>query len=130
MLRVRVHEDFRRLDQIDRTIGPNTQRKTEQVVNLIVKDIHESWSPVSPSPWGQAPAVVSGDLDRSVNREPTPRDPRGRFTSERDGAFYVIRVDEEYAGVLENDPRYNRPFLEPALERAAAIFPIAYRDII
>ncbi len=131
MLTLKFYEksNWRTMIRVEKDIADRVSEGVKATAEAIVEDIRKSWSSVSPSAMGAAPAVVSEVLDSSVVVDDQGRDSLGRFTS-KDTAAYYIRVDTEesdpggynYAMALE-DPEYlDRPFLAPALDRAEGYF--------
>lgn len=121
MMNVQIRKDFRGIDhylgtEFKRDIGNATQESAMQIVT----DIRGSWSGQSPSSPGNPPAVVSGELDRSIKVK-EGRDVAGRFATTENAVSYAITVESDYGAALEfGDPSKNlapRPFLRPALFR-------------
>jgi hypothetical protein len=128
MLKASVKTNFSRGIAYEKKVIRGIDPTTREIADSIVKDIRASWSPESPSEYGTAPAKVSGDLDRSIKRSSTGRTGRGTYTTHANAVAYEVTAGVPYAGVLEDGYLF-RPFFEPALERAAAIFELVYRRI-
>lgn len=129
---------FRGIKKFHKTairIEENKKRKADSLVDeaatILVNDIRSHWSSSAPSSKGNAPAVVTGNLDSSVKKDRTPRDVLGRFAKGKNVSMQFVRIDTadgnnpqgrgNYAPVLENE--MDRPFLEPAIKRISAIYP-------
>lgn len=127
MLRATVKLDLSRMNAYEHKIERGLDPTTRDIANSILSDIRASWSPESPSVPGEPPAVVTGRLDRSGQVEKTGRSSTGRFASHGSATAYIIRFRAPYGAILED--YMNRPFFEPALERASFVYDIAYRRL-
>lgn len=99
--------------------------KTKTVAEWLATRIKSNWSGSSPSAIGQPPAIVTGELDRSI--KVYKRDDLGRFSTADNMVAWSVNIETDYAGALENteyNPKvgYNRPFLEPAIQDAETVF--------
>lgn len=121
MMSVQIRKNFSGIDhylssEFNRDIGNVTQEAAMD----IVADIRGSWSGQSPSSPGNPPAVVTGELDRSIKVK-EGRDIAGRFATTDNAVSYAIVVESDYGAALEfGDPSKNlapRPFLRPAIFR-------------
>lgn len=128
MIKATVKMDFSKGVAYEKKVDRGLNMTTREIADAVVKDIRESWSDESPSAYGEAPAKVTGTLDRSVKRQKTGRTGRGTYTSHDQAVAYVVEVKAPYAGILEDGYLF-RPFFEPALLRASALFEIAYRRL-
>lgn len=129
-LKLKERDNFKTMLKIEAKLYEQVGEGVLDTANAIVADIRSAWSGSSPSARGSAPAVVTGLLDSSVKVDEQGRDLLGRFTNPDNAQVRYIRVDTEdgepggynYAEALE-DPNYlDRPFLAPALERAAGYY--------
>lgn len=130
MITAKVITNLRGLDKIDREVPKRVESKVTDVARYIVSDVTSSfYQGAAPSPVGGPPAIVTGELRDSAKIEPA-RDRRGRFSYGK-----VIKYDTDYAGALETadyNPsryRYNRPFLQAAVERAESMFLMGWEGI-
>jgi len=128
MMKATVRTDFSKGYAYEKKVERGLDMTTREIADAIVNDIRASWSEESPSAYGEAPAKVTGTLDRSVKREKTGRTGRGTFTSHGNAIAYAIDIKAPYAGILEDGPLF-RPYFEPALIRASALYAIAYRRL-
>lgn len=127
MLRAYMRSDLSGLNKLEAQLPSRLESTVREGAEMVVRDIRASWSPNSPSPVGQPPAVVTGDLDASIQAKPSKRTGGGQFA--REGVYYVIEAGARhrgtyYAPLLENTEyappsSYDRPFLTPAMERIA-----------
>lgn len=130
MLRWHLRSDLSGMDRADRKIMNGAREGSRTVAQAIVTDIRGSWSSSSPSDPGGPPAKVSGDLDSTVRA--SQQDERGRFASAENAVIWSVAAGDpnrrtgthpdgvNYARILEED--MNRPFMLPAIERAANYF--------
>jgi len=111
---------------------------TRKGAEALRKDIRDNWSSHSPSPLHSPPAVVTGNLDSSVIVEKVGRDILGRYADRKNTSVHFVHINTEdgknpgsrgnYAEALEK--KYQRPFIEPAVERLRADFPrLAKREL-
>lgn len=137
MINIRIKADLRNLDFLERVIGDRTTSACEVAANALVDDIRRNWSPSAPSSPGKPPAVVTGNLDSSVQAKKQGRDELGRFASRENASVWFVSVDTEegsnpndrgqYAAVLEYG--MDREFVAPAIERVRENFPFFFKDI-
>jgi hypothetical protein len=135
-LNMRVRLDHSGTIRAERKALRVADATTREIAQYIVEDIRSSWSAQSPSNVGSPPAVDTGNLDSSVKLERTGRDERGRFANAANTAVHFVRIDTtqgsnpggrgQYAAALEDPDYFNRPYMRPAVERAAEHFGIAY----
>jgi hypothetical protein len=123
-------QDFRLMTRIERSL-PGAQNKTaRETANAIKTDIRSNWHHSSPAPTEGPPGIQSGTLDKSIFIDKADRTAKGIFAKKGEGYVYLT-VDTEKAGserfygVAINDPDNvpwgNRPFFEPAFERAGFV---------
>ncbi len=131
MITMKVVKDLSVLDRIDKQIGARVEATTDSVADRIVENIHQNWSPTSPSSPGERPAVVTGTLDLSVQKEKTGRGPGGKFAAGKDTFIRVIHVSAPYADILEHGSvnMLPRPFVLPAVLDEADNLAADYREI-
>lgn len=105
-----VKLNTKRLDEMLRENPDKAAKATEIAADLVVNDIRGHWSGSSPSSPGNAPAVVSGALDASINSEKV---------SGGNHPVYVVTAGAEHAGYLEKGTKNmaKRPFIYPAVRR-------------
>lgn len=137
MLQVRIKRDLRGLDKMERDVPPRVNAAVKGAAEALAQDIMDNWSPNSPSPEGQPPAIKTGNLDSSVKVEPTGRDEQGRFATTADAKVWFVQIKTsegddpqgrgEYAGIVEE--KNNRPYVEPAIARVRAVFSHFFRRI-
>ncbi len=125
MLRATVKSDLSRMDAYERKIDRLLEPTVSEITDAIIEDIRTSWSPESPSPVGSPPAVVTGDLDRSIQKEKQGRTAGGQFAKTGEAVTFVIKAGVPYSGILET--YLDRPFFEPAFDRAALIFDVGFK---
>ncbi len=121
--------NFRMLIRVEDKLIKQLSNGIEEQANMIVADIRSSWSASSPSAGGSPPAVVSGVLDASVTAEKQGRSLIGRFMG-KDAEVWYVRVDTSenddrgasYGAALEDPDYLNRPYVAPALDRAAGTY--------
>ena len=103
----------------------------DEAVFVLIKDIQSSWSASSPSSPGQAPAVVTGTLNDSVQAEAPGRGADGRFNS-GNSVIRAVKVKAFYAPYLEQgtSKMAARPFMLPAVKRLESIYPMLARKNI
>lgn len=118
--------NWRTMVRIEDLLKGSMDDAVEEMANIIKEDVQSSWSGASPSAVGSPPAVVTGVLDDGVRVERTGRNAQGQFA--KNGSVRFIQFDTsasgdgQYAGILEDPDALNRPFIEPAMERASALF--------
>jgi hypothetical protein len=86
-------------------------KTVKDAAHEIVKDIRDSWSSSSPSSPGNPPAVVTGELDRSMGVE---RVGIGVFKIGASNEIALKALSLEYG----TQNMAARPYLRPALRRA------------
>lgn len=128
MLKTQVRLDMSKGDAYEKKVVNGLELTTNDLADAIIEDIRNNWSPESPSAWGMAPAKVTGNLDRSLLKT-QGRAASGRFAAPGDAVSITIRSDAPYSGILESEDGLNRPFFEPAFERASFVFDISYRKL-
>lgn len=123
MIRVNFRVDTSILDRGLRNILPNISADLDSLTNDVVTYLHQNWSKSSPSDPGNPPAIVTGALDKSVRKESSGRDIRGRFASKENSVAWFIRVGDGtawYAADLQEGRDSTnlapRPYIDPALE--------------
>lgn len=136
MIKIRMKTDTSRLDRLERNIAGNTMDALTEAGEALKADIRSHWSIQSPSSPGNPPAVLTGNLDSSVEVDRQGRDVLGRFAG-KDALVLFVRIDttkgdnplgrKEYASVLEDE--MNRPFVQPAVDRMSQNFPHFFRRI-
>lgn len=132
-LRLDGEENFyRSLITIERKVDALSKDWLDEMGEFVVSSIRENWSANSPSDAGAPPAIDSGNLDSSLHLERVYRDMGGRFASKGAASRIHIRVNTlegdrpngyNYAPALETGTykMEARPFMMPALERAASL---------
>lgn len=129
---------WRTMIRVEENIDRSTKEGVRVSAEALVADIRSNWSSSSPSAKGNAPAVVTGNLDSSVQLDEQKRDTSGRFSA--DAHVMFVRVDTSmgdnpmdrgnYAPALEDEGFLNRPFIQPAIDRMEGIFPEIMRRIV
>jgi len=137
-IRLRVKET-KRLDRLEREMPQRVGAALRDAAEAFKSDIRDNWSGNSPSAWGEAPAVVTGNLDSAISVEQTGRDVLGRFSRTPDAQAWFVRVDTakgdnpmdrgDYATVLEDPAQLNRPFIDPAVKRMEGVYPFFFKSI-
>lgn len=107
-----IHVDLSGLETGQDNLDKIKNQVLEKMATETRDDIKDNWSPSSPSSPGQPPAVVTGDLDKSM-------------TARADGADWIVKYGMIYGTFLEfGTPRMAaRPFMRPAAERASRRIP-------
>jgi HK97 gp10 family phage protein len=101
------------IDKLLKRVDKNAERIVDEAGDDVAADIRRSWSTSSPSSPGSPPAVVTGELDRSVVAIPEHSMSTGRKRN-------YIRAMAKHASHLEYGTRKMaaRPFMRPAMHRA------------
>lgn len=118
--------------RVTENIDAQTKAGVQAAADALVADIKSNWSATSPSTWGEAPAKDTKNLDSSIKVDEQKRDTSGRFSA--DAHVLFVRMDTSqgdnpngrgnYAQALEDpDYIYNRPFIQPAIDRMEGLFP-------
>jgi hypothetical protein len=138
MISMRFKADFRSMIRIESLAKKRSAEITTEAAEMLVADIRSNWSAQSPSSVGNPPAVVTGNLDSSVVVDAQGRDTAGRFAGGGDVTVRFVRVDTSkgsnpgdrgnYAHILEDS--LNRPFMAPAIERAASQYPAMFKRLL
>lgn len=128
-LRAVIRTDFSPMDRLNAVLPGRVQSTVFDVGEAVIADIQSHWYPTSPSPRGSAPAVVSGELSDSIHLEATGRTGSGKFTASENASMALIKIDAAHGGILESD-YLDRPFLEPALDRIAPMFPTFFERLL
>ncbi len=138
MYSIHLKADFRSMIRVEAKAKKRSGEIVTQASEMLVADIRSHWSSQSPSARGNAPAIVTGNLDSSVVVDPRGRDAKGRFASGEDAVVRFVRVDTSkgdnpmgrgnYAHILEDD--LGRPFMEPAIERMSKIYPDMFQRFL
>ena len=136
MILVRVRADLSGMAKAERKIESGVNNASKKAAEALVDDIRSHWTAPGPSSPGEAPAILTGNLDSTVRVDKQGRDLLGRFSS--DAEVFFVRIDTaagdnpldrgDYATVLED--KRDRAFFEPAVERLANIFPFFYKRLI
>lgn len=129
-LKLKVLDNWRTMVRVEDTLKKQVGEGVKATADMIAEDIRSSWSGMSPSARGEAPAVLTGVLDSSVVVDDQGRDSEGRFAGKADAAVWFIRVDtsendpggDNYAQALEDPGYLDRPFVAPALARAEGYY--------
>jgi HK97 gp10 family phage protein len=104
-------------DALDKWIGRSPQKADQAVqdaCDIIIADIQGSWSGNSPSSPGNPPAVVTGALDESIEKQ--------KLAGGNTPKYQIIPVT--YYWLFLEDGTINmaaRPFLYPAMRRNRAM---------
>lgn len=119
---VTVKVDFTLLDRLLKRIPENAAQITAAKAEDVVKDIRANWSSHAPSGPGKPPAVVSGQLDASIDVKKANNGRRIDAT---------ILIQATYASFLEYGTKNMaaRPFVRPAMKRAEKGFRNGWRDL-
>lgn len=123
MLRAVMKLNAAKLDRMISEAPKRADQGAGDAAEWVVNDIGSNWSPMSPSSYGNAPAVVTGALDSSIYVDNKGRDLLGMFASGKDVAIKSIKVDAEHGGILEFTEYRYRPFVQPAIDRASGVYP-------
>jgi HK97 gp10 family phage protein len=119
-----VKLDTKRLDNLSKYAAKRTAEITHDEAMEIRADIRSSWSAVSPSSPGESPAMVSGNLDKSI--------PEPRQVGKGDTPTEILEIKADYADDLEygtvNMPA--RPFIRPAFQRAEQRYPKRFKRVV
>lgn len=136
MKMVNKDPNWREMIRVEMNINNSSGVAVRAVADALAADIRSNWSSTSPSAVGSAPAVVTGNLDSSVQVDPQGRDTSGRFASEAKVMF--VRVDTSmgdnpdgrgnYSVALEE--QLDRPFTQPAIDRMQSMAPAIFKRII
>lgn len=118
MITAHAKLDLRPLERLNAAMESRLSAAVRNSAEWIVNDVKSHWSPESPSLRGNAPAKVTGTLERSARIY--MRGNGGRFTSSVDAVQAEIRFLAPYSGVLETG-KLDRPFLVPAVLRAEKV---------
>lgn len=122
------------LDAIERNLMPRLGNALNDAADAFIADIRDNWSDSSPSSPNTAPAVDSGNLDSAIFKDPSGRDVLGRFTSRDNAQVVFVRVDTTQGQYYHGRGAYEdfveegtssmepRPYWEPAVERAQAVY--------
>lgn len=133
MITVQIKKDFKGLDHYEsRAFLNDVGNVTQNAANDTVAHIRSSWSGSSPSDPGNPPAVVTGELDRSI-KVIEGRNELGQFANQMSAVSYTIIVESDYGAALEfGDPSKNllpRPFMQPAIFWLKQSFANRFRSI-
>jgi hypothetical protein len=123
-----LRADTTRLNDLIVKSPINTGKGLSSLADTIIKDIQSSWFPSSPSPRGGPPAKVTGRLERSLRH--TGHGKGGQFARGGDIVTVSIQARAPYSGILESEVDLNRPFFEPALNRASDNFHLLVGEIV
>lgn len=131
MITVKVKQDLRGLNALEKHVPINVDKTTKEVADDIASIIHDSWSESAPSSPGNPPAVVTGRLDRSVKVERQGRAAGGQFSSGANSFLWVLHIGAPYAGTLEHGGGNiaPRPFVLPAVLQVADSLEERYREV-
>ncbi len=125
MIQAKLHVDFSKLDKLESQLPKRLRTTAKKIADAVAQDIKSSWSPISPSDWGSAPAVVTGQLNDSI-KTGQGRDEAGRF----EGNAWLVYSDDVTGKLAAlEEGRLNRPFMLPALQRAEALLATWYEGI-
>lgn len=138
-IKFREKTDWRTMVRIEARLKEQAREAVEEACQALVRDIRSNWSLSSPSRRGEAPAVVTGNLDSSVVVDENGRDLLGRFAG-KDSVVMFVRVDTSeganpgdrgnYAPALEDEDYLDRPFINPAIERVGGEYPAIFKRIV
>lgn len=135
-IHIRIREDIR-VDRVEREMQRKLQEAMNNAAETVANDIRSNWTKPGPSSPGQAPGVLTGNLDSSVRTTSDGRDAQGRFAPKNmPHRFVRINTAEgdnplgrgDYATVLED--KLNRPYVQPAIDRVSRIFPYIIKRTI
>lgn len=112
-----ARKDTRELDRFLNRGQDDLADTLYDVAGAIINDINASWSSI-PSSKGGPPAVRTGNLKRSAQREKFTR-LDGKFAG-KEGSTVSIKYGATYAARLEFGD-LDRPFLVPAINRANGV---------
>lgn len=123
MMRVTFKTDFKNLDNLMLNMDQITNEAVRDTMENVLDNIHRNWSSESPSSPGERPAVVTGNLDKSIRI--LRRDSGGKFSTLGNAISWSLQVEAEYGaalefGVLERNLA-PRPFIRPAIAEAEAL---------
>ncbi len=119
-IRVEMRMDTSRLDAMITHSTMVADACSLDAANQIVNHIKSNWSSASPSSPGRPPAVVEGELDRSIRV-----DKKSFFSKLSGRGSYKVVAYAEYAAALElgkvNAPNtiLPRPYMRPAVEKVS-----------
>lgn len=120
MLQTQWYYDTTALDYILANYGAVADMAVRKTADSIIADIKQHWSEESPSDPYNAPAKVTGNLEKSIRL--IRRGSNGRFASILNAKYWTIRISADYAAALEFGyaPRHllPRPYFQPAMKRA------------
>ncbi len=125
MLTVRWREDLNGLQRLEYFVPRRADDWTKAAAERCRDIIRASWSDKSPSAPGNPPAVVSGELDRSI----VVRKVNVGFIGSKKA--HATTAGAAYARMLEEGTikMAARPFVRPAAERTLAELPPDPRKI-
>jgi hypothetical protein len=120
MISTRFHIDTSPMDRLLGGLDEKVQKVSEEIAQDIVNDIKDEMRKhQSPAPRGSAPAIVSGDLIRSV-KVVRRFGENNVFTKGKHfkGASIQAGGGAPHAKHLEDTTVLDRPFIIPAVKRA------------
>jgi hypothetical protein len=131
MMTVKIKKDLSRLDTLDKTFPSAVDKSTHDVAMAIADRIHGGWSENSPASPDTPPAVVTGNLDRSVIVERQGRALGGQFSSGNNTSMWLLTIGAPYAGILEHGSvaMLPHPFVLPAVLDIQDDLPDYYKEI-
>ena len=123
---------YRSLVRIESTVGKGSADLVDNAADWLVNDIRSSWSGSQQAIGsGNPPAIKTGNLDSSIQKEEQGRDLLGRFADTENTKVKFVRINTaegnkpegrgNYAQVLEDV--YDLPFVQPAVDRLSGIYP-------
>ncbi len=126
-INVKIRRDFSKLDKLEHDLPDRTRSASYQMALGVKRHMVNNWSQESPSLPYNAPAKVTGELERSIKIE-QKRGFGGLFAS-----GWTIMVTAPYAAALEyGNPATNllpRPYFRPAVLAVASQMGDYFKDI-
>jgi hypothetical protein len=130
MIKIHITKNLKGLDVMEHVIPGRIDNSSKGLAEDMAQIMHESWSPDAPSAPGSPPAVVTGNLDKSIQVERQGRDLEGKFVSGKNAAKWAVIVGEKYGATLEHGGGniLPRPFVLPAAMAVSENMADAYRE--
>lgn len=132
---------YRSLVRVERRVSETSEEFTRAALEWLQADIRQNWSPSSVSAIGSPPAKdlpkTTGNLDSAIFIQQQVRGSLGRFATNADHKYGYLSIDTARGSNPKNRGGYSqalefgvpsnnlqpRPFLQPAVERLAGVYP-------
>lgn len=129
MLTFTFRSDMRNLDRLEREVPRRVSTAVKRAAEDGAEFLHANWSAISPSDPGNAPAIVTGELDRSVTVDQQGRNLLGQFARSEGVESWSLRVTADHGQYLEPPGWLDRPFFQPAIDFVMSQFDDYFRGI-